>query len=105
IEANPSSTRHEGFVVHIVGAAALAHLLNDLIQALLPSIYPMLKGKYDLTFGEIGGIALIYQITASLLQPWIGMYTDKHPKPYLLPSGMMMTFVGIGMLAISTSYV
>ena len=98
------AAKPQGFLVRIVGAAAFAHLLNDLIQALLPSIYPMLKTQYALSFGQIGWIALVYQVTASLLQPWVGMYTDKHPKPYLLPCGMVMTLIGIGLLAVSTSY-
>lgn len=102
--AAPPTDQHQGFVLAIVGAAAFAHLLNDLIQALLPAIFPMLKDQYTLTFGQIGGIALVYQITASLLQPWIGLYTDKHPKPYLLPAGMVMTLLGIGLLSISGSY-
>lgn len=93
-----------GFLLPIVGAAAFAHLLNDLIQAVLPSIYPMLKANYSLSFGQIGWIALVYQITASLLQPWVGLYTDKHPKPYLLPMGMVATFIGVGLLAFATSY-
>ncbi|RMQ45520.1 Fosmidomycin resistance protein [Pseudomonas cichorii] len=93
-----------GFLVRIVGAAAFAHLLNDLIQAVLPSIYPMLKSNFSLSFAQIGWIALVYQITASLLQPWIGMYTDKHPKPYLLPSGMIITLLGIALLAFANSY-
>lgn len=102
----PVAPRHDGprFVVQIVGAVAFAHLLNDLIQAVLPAIYPMLKAKYHLSFGEIGWIALIYQFTASLLQPWVGLYTDKRPLPYLLPLGMMVTLVGIGGLAAAGSY-
>lgn len=92
------------FVVSIVGAAAVAHLLNDLIQAMLPAIFPMLKAQFELSFGEIGMIALVYQATASLLQPWIGFYTDKHPKPYLLPSGMAVTLLGILLLATAGSY-
>lgn len=94
----------QGFVYRIVGAAALAHLLNDLIQALLPSIYPLLKTEFGLSFAQIGTIAMAYQITASLLQPWIGMYTDKHPKPYLLPLGMGVTLLGIGLLSLAGSY-
>ncbi|WP_019143341.1 MFS transporter [Noviherbaspirillum massiliense] len=92
------------FFVRIVGAAAFAHLLNDLIQATLPSIYPMLKTQFSLSFSEIGMIALTYQVTASLLQPWVGFYTDKHPKPYLLPCGMMATLLGIALLATAGSY-
>ncbi len=93
-----------GFLLPIVGGAALAHLLNDMIQAMLPSIFPMLKAGFSLSFGQIGVIALVYQITASLLQPWIGLYTDKHPKPYLLPCGMVMTLIGIALLATARSY-
>lgn len=92
------------FAIHVVGAAAFAHLLNDLIQAVLPAIFPMLKLQFDLSFGQIGSIALVYQITASLLQPWIGLYTDRHPMPWLLPAGMAVTFVGVGVLAIAHSY-
>ena len=94
----------QGFAVRIVGAAAFAHLLNDLIQAVLPSIYPMLKSDFALSFAQIGWIALIYQVTASLLQPWVGMFTDKHPQPYLLPAGMVVTLVGIALLAFAGSY-
>lgn len=99
----PEQKSH-GFLLPVVGGAAFAHLLNDMIQAMLPSIYPLLKENFTLSFGQIGLIALIYQLTASLLQPWIGFYTDKHPKPYLLPAGMVMTFIGIGMLATAASY-
>ena len=101
---SPAAPHAHGFLLPIVGAAAFAHLLNDLIQAVLPSIYPMLKANYALSFGQIGWIALVYQITASLLQPWVGLYTDRHPKPYLLPMGMVATLVGVGLLAFSTSY-
>ncbi|WP_334187388.1 MFS transporter [Noviherbaspirillum sp.] len=103
--AAPAAAEHKGtFFARIVGLAAFAHLLNDLIQAMLPSIFPMLKTQFSLSFGEIGMIALTYQVTASLLQPWVGLYTDKHPKPYLLPCGMMVTFLGIVLLATAGSY-
>ena len=107
--APPSEIRHpvrkpQGFLLPIVGGAALAHMLNDMIQAMLPAIFPLLKSNFSLSFGQIGVIALVYQITASLLQPWIGLYTDKHPKPFLLPSGMAMTMIGIGLLATADSY-
>ncbi len=102
----PTAPRQDGpkLVVQIVGAVAFAHLLNDLIQAVLPAIYPMLKEKYHLSFGQIGWIALIYQVTASLLQPWVGLYTDKRPLPYLLPLGMIVTLAGVGGLAMANSY-
>lgn len=90
--------------MQIVGAVAFAHLLNDLIQAALPAIFPMLKSRFHLTFGQIGLVAMVYQFTASLLQPWIGLYTDKHPMPYLLPLGMMVTLLGIGGIALANSY-
>lgn len=102
---SPAAEQTKGtFFAGIVGLAAFAHLLNDLIQAMLPSIFPMLKTQFSLSFSEIGMIALTYQVTASLLQPWIGLYTDKHPKPYLLPSGMMVTLLGIVLLATAGSY-
>jgi FSR family fosmidomycin resistance protein-like MFS transporter len=85
--------------MRVLGACALAHLINDLIQAVLPSIYPMLKANYGLSFTQVGLITLTFQLTASLLQPWIGYHTDRHPKPWLLPAGMVCTLVGILMLA------
>ncbi|WP_127494103.1 MFS transporter [Acinetobacter calcoaceticus] len=94
----------QGMIIKIVGAVAVAHLLNDLIQAVLPAIYPMLKANFSLSFAQVGLISFVYQITGSLLQPWIGLYTDKHPKPYLLPLGMVVTFSGIILLAFSPSF-
>ncbi|MEN3274967.1 MAG: transporter, family, fosmidomycin resistance protein [Massilia sp.] len=105
--SSPAAIPDQGkatFFAGIVGTAAFAHFLNDMIQALLPAIFPMLKSQFRLSFTEIGLIALTYQVTASLLQPWIGLYTDKHPKPYLLPSGMIVTSVGIALLAIANSF-
>jgi FSR family fosmidomycin resistance protein-like MFS transporter len=99
-----NNEQEQGFILKIVGAAAFSHLLNDLIQAVLPSSYPLLKEEFSLSFAQIGWISLIYQLTASLLQPWVGLYTDKHPKPYLLPMGMVVTLIGIGLLAIAPSY-
>ncbi|RCL24725.1 MFS transporter [Pseudomonas sp. AFG_SD02_1510_Pfu_092] len=104
LAATPPADHAQGFLVRIVGAAAFAHLLNDLIQAVLPSIYPMLKSEFALSFAQIGWIALVYQVTASLLQPWVGLYTDKHPQPYLLPAGMLVTLAGIALLAFANSY-
>jgi FSR family fosmidomycin resistance protein-like MFS transporter len=91
-------------VMRVIGACALAHLINDLIQAVLPSIYPMLKATYGLTFTQVGLITLTFQLTASLLQPWVGYYTDRHPKPWLLPAGMVCTLIGILMLAMVGSF-
>lgn len=91
-------------VLRVIGACALAHLINDLIQAVLPSIYPMLKANYGLSFTQVGMITLTFQLTASLLQPWIGYHTDRHPKPWLLPAGMVCTLVGILLLAFVGSF-
>ena len=94
-----ASPQTSPLVMRVIGAVALAHLINDLIQSVLPSIYPMLKANYGLTFTQVGLITLTFQVTASLLQPWIGFYTDRHPKPLLLPLGMVSTLIGILMLS------
>ena len=91
-------------VMRIIGAVALAHLINDLIQSVLPSIYPMLKANYGLTFTQVGLITLTFQLTASLLQPWVGYYTDRHPKPWLLPAGTVCTLIGILMMSVVGSF-
>ncbi|MFJ4348302.1 MFS transporter [Pseudomonas sp. NPDC089401] len=96
-QANP-------LVMRIITFCALAHLINDLIQSVLPAIYPMLKANYDLTFAQVGLITLTFQITASLLQPWVGFFTDRWPTPNLLPLGTLCTLVGIVMLAFVGSF-
>ena len=83
----------------VIFAVGFVHLLNDLMQSVLPAIYPLLKSSFGLTFAQVGLITLVYQLTASVLQPGIGLYTDKHPKPYLLPFGMVFTLVGLVMLS------
>lgn len=99
-----ASSTSSPLVMRIIGAVALAHLVNDLIQAVLPSIYPMLKDSYGLTFTQVGLITLTFQITASLLQPWVGYYTDRHPNPLVLPVGSLCTLIGILMLAVVGSF-
>ncbi|MDR3521164.1 MAG: MFS transporter [Acidocella sp.] len=91
-------------VAPVLGAISFCHLLNDMMQSLLPAVYPILKGGFNLNFGEIGLLTLIYQITASLLQPMIGLYTDKKPQPYSLPVGMGFTLTGLVVLALAPSY-
>jgi MFS transporter, FSR family, fosmidomycin resistance protein len=88
----------------ILGAISFCHMLNDMMQALLPAIYPILKGGFDLSFGQIGLLTLTYQITASLLQPLIGLYTDRRPQPYSLPFGMGSTLLGLMALAFAPNY-
>jgi FSR family fosmidomycin resistance protein-like MFS transporter len=100
----PATSQSSPLVMRIIGAVALAHLINDLIQAVLPSIYPMLKASYGLTFTQIGLITLTFQLTASLLQPWVGYHTDRHPKPWLLPAGTVCTLIGILMMSVVGSF-
>lgn len=88
----------------ILGAISIAHLLNDMLQSLLLAIYPMLQKDFNLNFVQIGLITLTFQVTASLLQPLIGHYTDKYPKPWSLPVGMGFTLCGLILLTFSTSY-
>ncbi len=100
----PARGSASGTVLQILFSVAFVHLLNDCVQAVLPAIYPLLKQEFSLSFAQVGLITLTFQCTASLLQPWIGLYTDKHPIPFLLPVGMCVTLAGVGLLAVSTSY-
>lgn len=88
----------------MLGAISVCHLLNDTLQSLLPAIYPVLKTQYALDFGQIGLITLTYQLTASLLQPLIGHYTDRRPQPYSLVIGMGFTLAGMLALAVANSF-
>jgi FSR family fosmidomycin resistance protein-like MFS transporter len=90
--------------MHILWALSLSHLLNDAIQSLLPAIYPVLKESFRLNFTQIGLITLTFQGTASLLQPLIGLYTDRRPKPYSLATGMGLTLVGLVLLSRAGSF-
>lgn len=88
----------------VLAAISFCHLLNDMMQSLLPALYPMLKSTYDLSFGQIGFLTFTYQVTASLLQPIIGAYTDRQPRPYSLAFGMGATLIGLVVLAFSTHF-
>ncbi len=88
----------------IIFAVSFCHLLNDTMQSMLSAIYPMLKTNYGLDFKQIGLLTLTFQVTASLLQPVVGTYTDKRPMPYSLPVGMGFSLVGLGLLSIATHY-
>ncbi len=90
-------------VVGILAAISVSHLLNDTVQSLIPSIYPVLKSSFQLTFSQIGLIALTLQLTASLLQPVVGMYTDRRPMPYSLVGGMAFSLVGLLLLSIAAT--
>lgn len=88
----------------ILGAISVAHLLNDMIQSLILAIYPLLQSEFTLSFVQVGLITLTFQVTASLLQPVIGYYTDKHPQPWSLPIGMGFTLGGLILLAVATNF-
>ena len=83
----------------VLGAISASHLINDMMQSLILAIYPILKGEFALSFGQIGLITLTYQLTASLFQPLVGLYTDRRPTPYSLPVGMTSTLIGLVLLA------
>jgi FSR family fosmidomycin resistance protein-like MFS transporter len=101
---NPANTSEERTMFRVLAAVSFCHVLNDMMQSLLPSIYPILKSSFHLNFTQIGFITLTFQITASLLQPVIGHYTDRKPMPYSLPIGMVFTLVGLLLLAIAPTF-
>ncbi len=94
----------ESTVFRILAAISFCHLLNDMMQSLIPAIYPILKSNFHLNFAQLGLITLTYQLTASLLQPFVGHYTDKRPKPYSLPVGMGFTLVGLLLLSLASNF-
>lgn len=91
-------------VYSILFSVAIAHMLNDLLQAVIPAVYPILKDKYNLTFTQIGLITFSYQLAASILQPFVGFYTDKKPQPYSKMFGMLFTLAGIVLLSYAASF-
>jgi FSR family fosmidomycin resistance protein-like MFS transporter len=98
--AEPAATTR----FNVLGAISFAHFLNDMMQSLIVAIYPLLKGEFHLSFTQIGVITLTYQLCASVLQPIIGVYTDKNPRPYSLSIGMGFTLIGMLTLAFAPSY-
>ena len=98
------SSSADGTVMAILLAVSFSHFLNDVMQSLISSLYPMLKNDYHLDFWQIGLLTTTFQVTASLLQPVIGMYTDKKPLPFSLPVGMCLTLIGLLTLAFAHSY-
>ena len=91
-------------VYKVLAAISVCHLLNDMMSSLLPAIYPLLKDSFHLSFAQVGLITLTYQTTASLLQPLIGIYTDKRPRPFSLPVGMGATLIGLILLAAARTF-
>lgn len=102
IKGNP--TKMEGTVYSILIICGISHFLNDMIQSIIPSIYPIIKDKFDFSFAQIGIITLMFQMASSILQPFTGLYADKHPRPYALSVGMCFTLIGLLMLAFSENY-
>jgi FSR family fosmidomycin resistance protein-like MFS transporter len=106
--SSPAVTRPQTVVpqtaLGILGAISLCHGLNDLLQSVLPAVYPILKTAYNLTFSQIGLITFVNTVTASLLQPIVGLVTDARPKPYSLSIGMAITLVGLLLLSVAPSY-
>jgi len=94
----------DGRVVVVLVALSLSHLLNDMIQSLIAAVYPILKDSYALTFTQIGLITLAFQLTASLLQPIVGIFTDRRPQPYSLIAGMGFTLLGLLLLSVADSF-
>jgi FSR family fosmidomycin resistance protein-like MFS transporter len=90
--------------IGILFAVSASHMLNDMMQSLAPALYPVFRDEYSLTFFQVGIITLVFQITASLLQPLIGIFTDRRPAPRALPFAMCFTLVGLVLLAFSRSY-
>ena len=94
----------QGTALGILGAISVCHGLNDLMQSVLPATYPILKDAYHLSFGQIGLITFANQVTASLLQPVVGTFTDRRPKPYSLSTGMAFTLIGLLLLSIAPTF-
>ena len=96
---SPQARSLEGTAMPILLAMGLSHFLNDMIQSVIPSIYPILKDNYAFSFAEIGIITLVFQLTSSILQPLTGLMADRHPRPFSLARGMCFTLVGLLLLA------
>jgi FSR family fosmidomycin resistance protein-like MFS transporter len=94
----------EGTVFGVIVAVSFCHLLNDMMQSLLPAIYPNLKAGLHLSFGQVGLVTLAYQITASILQPLVGLYADRRPTPFALPGGTLFSLAGLATLSVAHSY-
>ncbi len=94
----------EGTVYSMLVICSISHFLNDMIQSVIPSIYPIVKDKFGFSFAQIGLITLVFQMTSSILQPFTGLYADRHPRPYALSAGMCCTLAGLLMLAFATNF-
>lgn len=107
LPVEPMATSHppaQGTAYRVLGGISFAHMLNDMIQSLILAIYPILKNDFHLSFAQVGLITLTYQLTASMLQPLVGMVTDRRPMPYSLPVGMGFTLCGLLLLAVAPTF-
>jgi len=103
-EAKRAQAAHHTTVYGVIFAIAFCHMLNDMMQSLLPAIYPNLKASLGLNFGQIGLVTLVFQLTASLLQPLVGLYADKRPTPLALPGGTLFTLSGLTVLSMAHTF-
>jgi MFS transporter, FSR family, fosmidomycin resistance protein len=105
-EARTAQNRRiaQGAAFSVIMALSFSHFLNDMMQSLVPALYPMWKGEYGLSFAQIGLISLVTQVTSSLLQPAVGLFSDHRPQPYSLAAGMGATLIGLLLLASAGSY-
>ena len=103
-DADRTARVAEHTVFAVIVAVSICHLLNDMMQALLPAIYPNLKADFGLSFGQVGLVSLVYQVTASILQPLVGLYADRYPTPLALPGGTLFSLAGLLVLSIAHSY-
>jgi MFS transporter, FSR family, fosmidomycin resistance protein len=99
----PGESR-KGTTLAVLIAVSFSHLLNDIIQSLLPAIYPVLKSTFALNFGQVGLITFTFQLTASVMQPLVGYYTDQRPSPFSLPIGMSASLAGLVLLSMTSSF-
>lgn len=100
----PTAANAQRTMYGILLLIGTTHLLNDMIQSLIPAIYPILKDSYDFSFSQIGIITLVFQLTSSLLQPFVGIYADRNPRPYMLAAGVIFTLIGLLCLSVSSTY-
>ena len=91
-------------VYPILLLVSVTHLLNDMMQSVIPAVYPLLKAKFGFSFAQIGLITLVFQMTSSILQPFVGRYADRHPRPYSLAAGMCFTLAGLFALALAPGF-
>src|SRR6476661_3629080 len=101
---NPIQSVAAGTIFPVLLSISFSHLLNDTIQSLIPSIYPLVKASFHLSFSQVGLITLTFQLAASLLQPFVGFYTDKKPQPFSLATGMGFTLLGLICLAFAPGF-